>query len=185
MNVYDFDKTIYKNDSTFEFFLFCIKTQKKVLLSLPKTALYGIVYLLGLCEKTTFKQAFFGFLAFLEDTEEAVDQFWTQNHSKIKSWYIKKSRPDDIIISASPEFLLFPVCKNVTLIASRVDPKTGVFTGKNCYGAEKVARLRERLPGCVISEFYSDSLSDTPLAQLAERAYIVDGDNINPWPDKV
>lgn len=185
MNAYDFDKTIYKNDSTFEFFLFCVRTQKKVLLSLPKTALYGVVYLLGLCEKTTFKQAFFGFLAFLDNTETAVDQFWVHNQYKIKNWYIQKSQPDDIIISASPEFLLSPVCKNATLIASRVNPQTGVFTGKNCYGTEKVVRLRERLPHCMISEFYSDSLSDTPLAQLAERAYIVDGDKIIPWPNKV
>lgn len=184
MNVYDFDKTIYKNDSTFEFFLFCAKTQRKVLLSLPKTALYGIVYLLGLCEKTVFKQAFFGFLSFLDNTETTVERFWDHNQNKIKEWYIKRSQADDVIISASPEFLLAPVCKNVTLIASRVNPKTGVFTGENCYGSEKVVRLHERLPDCVISEFYSDSLSDTPLAQLAEKAFIVDGDQITPWPDK-
>jgi phosphoserine phosphatase len=182
LNAYDFDKTIYKNDSTVEFFLFCLKTQKKTLLALPKTTLYGIGYILGICEKTTFKQVFFGFLNLLDNTESTVNSFWIKNQHKIKQWYTEKSEPDDIIISASPEFLLSPVCKHATLIASRVDPKTGFFTGKNCYGKEKVVRLHERLPYCTISEFYSDSLSDAPLAQLAEKAYIVKGDNITPWP---
>lgn len=181
MNVYDFDKTIYKNDSTVDFFLFCIKTQKRVLLTLPKTAVWGIGYALGFYEKTAFKQVFFRFLRLLDNTELTVHKFWSENQHKIKSWYNEKSSPEDIIISASPEFLLSPVCKNVTLIASRVDSKTGIFAGKNCYGEEKVARLRERLPDCTVSEFYSDSLSDTPLALLAEKAFIVKGDEMIPW----
>lgn len=182
LNVYDFDKTIYQNDSTVEFFMFCIKTQKRVLLSLPRTAFFGIGYLLGIYEKTAFKQIFFRFLRQLDNTELTVDKFWAKNQHKIKKWYIEQSKPDDIIISASPEFLLAPVCKNATLIASRVDPKTGIYTGKNCYGEEKVARLHERFPDFNISEFYSDSLSDTPLALLAEKAYIVKGDEIQFWP---
>lgn len=182
MNVYDFDKTIYRNDSTVEFFLFCIKTQKKVLFSLPKTAFFGIGYALGIYDKTAFKQVFFRFLRFLDDPEATVKSFWQHNQHKIKKWYIQKQTTDDIIISASPEFLLAPICKHATLIASKVDLKTGIFEGKNCYGKEKVARLYERLPHCIISEFYSDSLSDTPLALLAQKAYIVRGDDITPWP---
>ena len=183
MNVYDFDKTIYRDDSTVDFFLFCIKTHKKTLLSLPKTIFYGAGYLLGVYEKTTFKQVFFKFLTFLSDTDESVAQFWLQNQHKIKKWYIEKSEPTDIIISASPEFLLAPVCSHARLIGSRVDSKTGRFEGKNCYGKEKVARLHEQLPHCVISEFYSDSLSDAPLAKLAEKAYIVKGNKIIAWPE--
>lgn len=146
LNVYDFDKTIYQNDSTVEFFMFCIKTQKRVLLSLPRTAFFGIGYLLGIYEKTAFKQIFFRFLRQLDNTELTVDKFWAKNQHKIKKWYIEQSKPDDIIISASPEFLLAPVCKNATLIASRVDPKPAFIP-------EKIATEKKKSP-----VYTSDSL---------------------------
>lgn len=183
MNVYDFDKTIYVDDSTVDFFLFCLKNHKKTLLSLPKTGMVGLIYLLGLCDKTTFKQAFFGFLKKVEDADLVVEDFWKQYHRKIKPWYLEKKLPTDIIISASPEFLLGPVCRDVKLIASRVDLKTGAFLGKNCFGPEKVRRLHEEFPGVIINEFYSDSLSDTPLAMLAEKAFIVQENRLIPWAD--
>lgn len=183
MNVYDFDKTIYSDDSTVDFFLFCLKSRKRTLLSLPKTGLYGLAYVLHFCDKTTFKQAFFGFLKNIKDVDVAVEDFWKQYHLKIQPWYLAKKLPTDIIISASPEFLLGPVCREVELIASRVDMKTGAFHGKNCFGPEKVRRLHEKFPGAAIDEFYSDSLSDTPLALLAEAAYIVDGTRLIPWAE--
>ncbi len=183
MNVYDFDKTIYTDDSTVDFFIFCLKNRKKTLLSLPKTGLYGLAYILKVCNKTTFKQAFFGFLKRIDDIDVVLESFWAQHKHKIKKWYLDRQLPSDIIISASPEFLLSPVCKNVKLIGSRVDKRTGAFSGKNCYGQEKVHRLYEDLPGCTFSEFYSDSLSDTPLAILADKAYIVTKDRLIAWED--
>jgi len=183
LNAYDFDKTIYENDSTVDFYRYCIRRNKKVLLALPKTALYGVAYLAGFCDKTTFKQAFFGFLKYLENTSVTVDNFWQCHAHKIKACYLKRKRPDDVIISASPEFLLRPVCGDAILIGSRVDARTGAFSGKNCYGEEKVVRLMERLPDCVPEEFYSDSLSDTPMAQVSRRAYIVLGETLIPWAE--
>ena len=72
--------------------------------------------------------------------------------------------------------------QDAVLIASRVHPTTGLYTGENCFGPEKVFRLMEQCPGCTFEEFYSDSLSDTPLADLAERAYLVTGTACRLWP---
>ena len=69
-----------------------------------------------------------------------------------------------------------------TCIASRVDPQTGKYDGLNCHGAEKVRRFREAFPDGVIERFYSDSLSDTPLARLASEAFLVSGEKLSPWP---
>ena len=69
----------------------------------------------------------------------------------------------------------------VRLLASRVDKHTGKTDGENCHGAEKVRRLRETYPDVEIAEFYSDSRSDSPLAELAERAYLVHGQTRTPW----
>ncbi|MEE0264705.1 MAG: haloacid dehalogenase-like hydrolase, partial [Acutalibacteraceae bacterium] len=89
------------------------------------------------------------------------------------------------IISASPEFLLELPCQMLGikyLMASRVDPKTGKYTGENCHGEEKVRRLYEKYPkDTVIEEFYSDSYSDTPLAKLAKKSFMVKGDDISDW----
>lgn len=69
-------------------------------------------------------------------------------------------------------------------MASRVDRHSGWTLGENNHGEEKVRRLRAEYPEVEIAEFYSDSLSDTPLARLAERAWIVKDRLPQPWPWK-
>ena len=67
-------------------------------------------------------------------------------------------------------------------MASRVEKTTGKYNGLNCHGAEKVKRFYERFPSGVIDEFYSDSLSDTPLAKISHKAYIVKNNDRTEWP---
>ena len=186
INVYDFDKTIYAGDSTRDFYLYCVKAQPSLLLCLPGQCFAFALYALGLIDKTGLKQRFFRFLKRVPDVDSSITLFWRTHRSRIKQWYLERKRADDLIISASPEFLLRPVCEALGvagLIASRVDGRTGAFDGPNCYGAEKVARLRAARGEPAISEFYSDSLSDRPLADLAENSYIVDGERVVLWRD--
>jgi putative flippase GtrA len=110
-----------------------------------------------------------------------TEHFWDRNRVKIKPWYLRQKQETDVIISASPEFLLEPVIcgyLGVALIASRLDTNTGKYIGKNCFGEEKVTRLYEKYPDCIIESFYSDSLSDTPLAQKAHKSFFVKRENI-------
>ncbi|MEN6339954.1 MAG: GtrA family protein, partial [Clostridiaceae bacterium] len=103
---------------------------------------------------------------------------------KIEPWYLAQKAMDDVIVSASPEFLLRPVCAELgitNLIASRVDRTTGVYDGLNCYGDEKVARFRKAYGEIPIERFYSDSLSDSPLAALANESFLVSGGKMIPW----
>ena len=116
--------------------------------------------------------------------DAAVDAFWKANLSRIKAWYPPRHRDDDVVISASPEFLIRPACQKLgvsVVIGSPVDKRTGLFLGPNCHGQEKVSRFRARFPGGRIGEFYSDSRSDKPLAELAERAYLVKGEKLTEW----
>lgn len=186
MNVYDFDKTIYAGDSTRDFYLHCVKARPSLLLCLPRQCFAFALYALGLIDKTSLKQRFFCFLKRIPDIDSAAALFWRTHRSGIKRWYLERKREDDLIISASPEFLLRPICEELGvagLIASRVDSRSGIFDGPNCYGAEKVARLKAARGEPTIAAFYSDSLSDQPLADLAESSYIVDGERIVPWRD--
>lgn len=184
MNVYDFDKTIYDGDSTADFYIYSLKKHKKILLLIP--SLLGAFlkfYVFKIGTKTMFKEKMYRFLIYC-NIESDVADFWDKHQNKIKKFYIEQQKDDDVIISASPEFLLKPICKRISinyLIASRVDCKSGRYNGINCHGKEKVRRFYEFFKNGQIEEFYSDSYSDTPLAEISEKAFIVKGNNISEW----
>lgn len=186
MNVYDFDDTIYSGDSTADFFRYCLRHYPKMAATLPNTGFQFLRYFAGRQSKTRCKQQMYRFLRYLGRTPEVVDAFWEIHIKNIKPWYLETlHRPDDVVISASPEFLVAPACRKIgitTVMASRVDPYTGRYQGKNCWGDEKVRRFYEEFgDGTPIDSFYSDSLSDAPLAGLAAEAWIVRGDQLIPW----
>ena len=183
MNVFDFDNTIFDGDSTFRFVRFCMKRHPRALLYLPRIGWASVkYYTFHIGTKTRFKERMYTFLKAC-DTEADVEAFWQENLSRVKAFYKEIHRDDDLIISASPEFLLKPLENKlgISVIASRVSPADGKTTGENCYNAEKVRRFREIYPDGEIDNFYSDSYSDEPLALISKRAFIVDGDSITPW----
>lgn len=184
MNAYDFDKTIYDGDSTADFYLFSLKRHKTILLLTPSLAGAALrFYLFKRGSKTQFKEVMYRFLRRC-DAERDTAEFWEKNARKIKRFYLEQQRDDDVIISASPSFLLRPICSQLGirhLIASEVDPRTGLYTGENCHGEEKVRRFREKFGSAAIDRFYSDSHSDDPMAGIARQAFLVKGEKIFPW----
>ena len=186
MNVYDFDDTIYKGDSTANFFLYCLKKHPKMIVTFPSTAAAVFrFYILKRGTKTQFKEVFYRFLRYCS-VEKDLEDFWNLQMKNIKGWYYEQHRGDDVVISASPEFLLEIPCKKLKvgcLMASRVDPHTGEYTGENCHGKEKVRRFYEKFStDAVIDKFYSDSYNDTPLAEIAKESFMVKDDTIQVWP---
>jgi phosphoserine phosphatase len=183
MNVYDFDGTIYDGDSTIDFYLYCLKNFPQCILALPKAFWGCFLYIIGVIEKAGLKERFFSFLRCIPHLESAVAAFWDSHERKLKKWYIEQKSGTDIIISASPEFLLAPLCHKlgVTLIASAYDGHTGICQGENCYGEENVSRLSQIIDIGAVSAFYSDSYSDNPLASLIANSYMVKKDKIIPW----
>lgn len=185
MNVYDFDETIYKGDSTRDFYFHCLKKHKSILKYLPYQGFAFLKFVLGIIPKTKFKEKFYIFLKGIKDIDKEINDFWEIHISNIKQWYLETKREDDLIISASPEFLLEPVSKKLgfSLMASRVDKYSGKTDGENCYGEEKVKRFNEKYAERKIEKFFSDSLSDSPLAEISEQGYIVLGNEIIPWEE--
>lgn len=184
MNVYDFDKTIYDGDSTQDFIIYAFLRDFSLLRYIPKQAYAFVTWKLGMKTKTQFKEILFSMFLGIDDIDRWVDDFWAKNKIKLKFFYFKQKREDDLIISASPEFLLAPICTRlgVTLIGSLVDKKTGQYTGENCFGEEKVRRFEEAgYAKTDIEAFYSDSYSDSPLGKLAKKAYLVKGETCYPW----
>lgn len=181
MNVYDFDKTIYPRDSTAEFYLWCLKRYPKCRRTLGFTAFAFFCMGTRLKTKTKSKELFYRFLRYVPP--EAPLLFWQEHIQYIRPWFHEQRRADDLIISASPAFLLAPAARMLefALIASEVEQSTGLYHGENCHGAEKLRRFRAAYGGGGIEGFWSDSRGDAPLAAIAERAYLVKNGVPEPW----
>lgn len=184
MNIYDFDKTIYDGDSSIDFYLYCLSKHPGLVVYIFGQIWSVLLYTTGRIDTKEWKERFFVFLRGLPSLDEMIDSFWDSRQSKIKEWYLKQKQENDVVISASPAFLLVPICRRLGIappIATELDPTTGKIRGANCKGGEKVRRFQENYPGVSIQYFYSDSFVDAPLAELAEEAYLVRGDNITHW----
>lgn len=178
MNVYDFDNTIYDGESIYDFFFFVLKKNPYLIIHIPKVVncllkhkqnKITIDKLIEVCEKIVRD--------FLknnkEDTDTIIENFWKKNKKKLKSEFIKKLTKEDVIITGCPNFLMdylnLPVRE---VIGTDYDIKEGKMKFL-CFGENKVKIFNERFPNEKINEFYTDSLSDSPLMQLANRGYLV------------
>lgn len=186
MNIYDFDGTIYGGDSTMDFLKYSFKKHPALVRFLPGMCFSAFSYYgLKRREKTAMKEKFYRVFSGY-DAEALLEEFWDKHQHKMFPWYPgKQQREDDIIISASPEFLLKPICTRLGiryLIASRVDSRTGKYQGKNCHGPDKVLRLKEELGITHCEKFYSDAYSDQAMAEIADHAYMVGkGGTVSDW----
>lgn len=187
MNTYDFDKTIFYPDSSVCFYRFCLRRYPAAVLPTVRESLHAArQYGRGELSVKALKEQVFSFLAQIPDIDRAVTDFWRHNERRIGAWYLRQKRDDDLILSASPRFLLQPVCDKlgVELIATEMDKHSGKISGENCHDHEKVRRFYLRNPDGHTENFYSDSMSDSPMAEIADRAFLVKKHRLSPWPEK-
>lgn len=189
MRVFDFDGTIYGGESLFDLYLFSAHRDPKVLRCIAPVLHYAIKYKLG---RATLEQMEHGvgkvgerYLADLNDSKRIesvsrlVDEFWDRYYSRIKPWYVPE--PDDVIVTASFDLTVGEACRRLgvsRLIASEVDASSMRVRYLN-FNTNKPKRFREIFGAdAVIDEFYTDSLFDQPMIDLARRAYMVKGNTI-------
>ena len=186
MNVYDFDNTVFVPDSSYCFVRFCMRHYPRAVCGMIPASLWQLLLYLrdGRQDAQKLKESLFSFLNRIDDIERVVDEFWEAHFGQIEDWYLRQKRADDLIISASPEFLLRPAADRlgVSLIATRMNPYTGKISGRNCHDREKTRRFFEQYAPDSVENFYSDSLSDAPMAALARQAWLVKDHRCIPWP---
>ena len=179
MNGYDFDDTIYRGNSTRRFYFFCMLRLPYLVIMIPVIVLAGLLRGLRILNKNRFLHILELYIALVPNVERFAVKFWNKNERRIKPWYLQQKRDDDIVVSASPRFLIEEICNRlgVKCIATDIDVRAKLH-GKHCYGAEKVAHYKSVFEDAPLATYYSDSLSDTPMLQFAERGYFVKGNEI-------
>jgi len=187
INVYDFDNTIYKGESTLDFYFYCVRRHPVLLKYVSVIAVNLVKYklciiseeqLMSLCKKYVA-----GFLHDCPDARRLAVMFWEKNSHKLKAFYNELHKEDDVIISASFGFLLRPVMQKLgvsNLVCSEVNFDNGEIE-KLCFRQYKKDLFLENFNGCGIENFYTDSLNDMPLMMLAKKAYLVKGERITEY----
>ena len=187
MNVYDFDGTIFYSDCAIGFALWCIKRHPKLLVTfMPGMIKTLILYQMRKIPNYQLQRKMFSYLTMIDDYDTQIEKYWDKYESRISKWYLEQKRPDDLIISASPDCIIGPIAKRlgVRYVATEYDREYGVFLNNLMYAREKAKYIYDHgFP--LIENFYSDSLADTPLALCAEKAYLVKdhGTTVVDWPE--
>lgn len=182
MNVFDFDGTLYDGDSTFDFWLYSLRKYPRCIRSLPRQVFSFALFSIGVLDRESFKRTFYTFLRHIPDLPYVVNQFWDRSKRKIRQDVLAHASDGDLVVSASPDFLLQEICRRMgfVLIASCVDPQTGDLLSQNCRGEEKVMRIHAAGYDS-FEEGYTDSLADAPMMHLADRAFLVTAQGIIPF----
>lgn len=186
--LFDFDGTITAKDTFIPFLSFAFGWAKTLFL-LVYLSPVAIFCLLGFCSRKKFKEAFFkrtirGWSR--EKFESTANDFYKQKVKKLLKEsaldQIKThlSRGDDVsLVSASPQDWLKPFTddQKINLIATKLEIKEGIYTGKisgkNCRKAEKVSRVMEIYNLKDYNEIYAygDSDGDAEMLAIADRPF--------------
>ena len=180
IDIYDFDRTIFKHDCYTEYFKYACRKQPWMYLSLIITLLGIIIMALTPWDVRLGKMITFIPIRLLYKPERVRD-FWKEM-DRI-GWVAPWFRPQEndvpvVVCTSSPRFLVEPLLEGVRsvhcLLATEMDPYTLRITGRNNRGEEKARRVREQFPGVEVRIVGSDSLKhDAPILRLAQRPTLV------------
>ena len=179
MKVFDFDNTLYKGESTFDFAMYVIK-RKKSLLKYTPTVL-KLLYKYKVCKmdidaftKNLEKNA----KPFLENQEliqDLVSEFWEENIGKLYPKMLNKIEKEDVVITTSPRFLIEgirDVLNTNHVLTTEIDLENGKIDYLN-FKENKVKSFYKYYGKKKVEELYTDSYNDKPLMEISESVYLV------------
>lgn len=178
VTVFDFDKTLTDKDTLFGFYRAAAGSERLFFVKRLLLMAAGVVYKAGGISNDRLKRM--GIHLFLKgktrgELEDAARRYSeTIGLNEIYTKHYETADGEKWIVSASPEIYLkylFP--------GEQVAGTTFIFSGekvtgldKNMYGGEKKRFLNEQGIRS-ISELYTDSYSDKPLMDIAEKVFII------------
>jgi phosphatidylglycerophosphatase C len=186
--LFDFDGTITTRDTLFELIKFQ-KGKPKFYLGMCYLSPLLILHKLGFLSAQKAKEAVLSF--FFKGQLQSVFQqscdlfilnalpFYLKKEALAKIEEHKKNNDRVIVVSASAYNWIEGWCQamNIELIATRLEFKNGMFTGKlssvNCNGVEKVNRIKEyvNVTDYTSISAYGNSKGDKPMLELADKKF--------------
>ncbi|MFW0883661.1 HAD-IB family hydrolase [Candidatus Acidulodesulfobacterium sp. H_13] len=184
---FDFDGTITTGDSLLRFIRFVV-ADRRFLTGLVALSPVLILYKLKLIPNYKAKQKMLSWFfkdiakdiflkASMEYSLKHIDSIVRPKAIDKIKWH-KDQGHKVVIVSASMECLLKPWCErnSIELLATKLkitDMVTGDLLTKNCYGVEKVNRIKEEYS---LNEYeyiyaYGDSIGDKHMLELANERY--------------
>ena len=185
---FDFDGTITKKDTMMEFIIFSfgyLKFISGLILLSPVLMVYKLSLISNYKAKQILLSYFFKGMHILKFNRLAKDYCSSKLENIIKQkamkrimWH-KKNGHMIVVVTASISNWIKPWCdKNqIEIIATELETKnsviTGLFSTKNCYGKEKVSRIKQKFE---LSSFntiyaYGDSHGDKQMLSNADKRY--------------
>jgi HAD superfamily hydrolase (TIGR01490 family) len=182
--LFDFDGTLTRRDTLLDFLRFSYGN-RRFILGLVSVSPYIVSFKLGLYPNWRAKERLLSF--FLKGQSKAFLALQAQRYVDavgsgiFEENMLKRLRGHQdngdvvMIVSASPEdwISLFAKQLGVSFVSTQLATEDGVLTGRiagrNCYGAEKVVRIKERLDISVFEKVfaYGDSRGDREMLALA------------------
>lgn len=185
VNVYDFDKTIYKNDSCEDFIKYTfLKHPFLIIYTLIKSFPTWILFVLKKKTLEELKNQLMSFVPKINNFEGFVNNFWNKKDHLIKKWYLNQRKEDDVILSANFDFIIEPICKRLGIknyICTKFNIKTGKIESTQCRKENKIKMFIEKFPNFIMNKTYSDSKNDIPLLENGVEGYVVKGEMINKY----
>ena len=186
--LFDFDGTITRDDSLLEFVAYVVGFKKffrGILVLSPILAAYK----LGLASNNFTRRKLLGyfFAGMSADKFDKICKKYSTTHiedilkqsamDKIASY--KAAGDKIVIVTASLEDWLRPWCaaQGLELLGTKIRRKGGIITGEiegqNCYGAQKVARVRAAYDVQAFDRViaYGDSRGDREMLEFADEAH--------------
>jgi phosphatidylglycerophosphatase C len=186
--LFDFDGTITKKDSLVDFIQFVIG-KPKYFISILYLSPMLVSYKLKLISNHLAKEKLvtYFFKGWNEDYfQKLADQYSSERLDKIicvqaleKIKWHQQSGHEIVVVSASMENWIKKWCtiNNLELISTRLEiinsKLSGKFATRNCFGIEKVKRIKEKydLEEYDLIYAYGDSIGDKQMLELANKSY--------------
>lgn len=195
--IFDFDETLTLQDTTIRFLFFYggyLKASAAFLLCIPAILLAWS----GFANWVNVKERMFAFVFGGHDAETvkksgdafATDQIPPMLHPIVyeEMKKLKAAGYEILVLTASCRLWIEKWCEfeEAQLICTELEEEEGCYTGKlrgvNCYGAEKVTRLKEEYDLAQVKEIvaYGNLPPDIHYLKLAHKAFVVKGKNVLP-----
>ena len=179
MQAFDFDNTIYKGESAFDFALFAFKKNKRfILYTFP---LIRLLIKYKRCKMTPdeftdelnkYIYIIVGNKALIEDL---VVEFWSIYDKNLYLNMLEKIHFNDVIVTTCPNFIMKGIQKRLrtkNILCTDVDLKRGKINYLN-FGDNKVRLFKKKYPNRIIKNLYTDSYNDKPFMEFSKNVYLV------------